>query len=66
MGNGFLPAGDLYGPDAGVVSPTAIDTPQVATRTSDTGAVKAGPVISWLLIVLLFVVFRIVYEMAGE
>lgn len=67
MSNGFLPGVDLYGPDAGyAVSPAAMDTAQTATKTTDEGAVKAGPVISWLLLLLLFVVFRVLYEMSGE
>lgn len=66
MSNGFLPATDMYGPDAGVVNRAAVESPQTAAKVADAGAVKNGPVISWLLIVLLFVLFRVVYEMSGE
>lgn len=55
---------DLYGDDA-APGETGRSVP-TAERVSGTGQAKSAPTLSWLAIVILFVLFRILYENAGD
>lgn len=55
---------DLYGDDAAPAD--AGRTVATAEKVSGSGQAKAAPTISWLALVILFVLFRILYESAGD
>lgn len=51
---------DLYG-FVGTNAP-----PTTSEQTSAAGPVQRGSTMSWLMLVILFFIFRMVYEWAGE
>lgn len=62
---GMWASGDLYPGGTGMAKNQTV-TPTTAQKTNTGAAVKAAPAPAWLALVVLFIVFRVVYEMAGD
>jgi hypothetical protein len=62
----FLPLSNLYGPDATALKPGSKPAPSTAETVNAARPVQSGPVMSWLAIVVVFILYRVIVEMGGS